>query len=244
MFQAESVRDAAFGCDWVGTPIPFQRCLMFIIATANKQFQLTAGKFVPVSNVTMMNVSIYACMYVRVCNEVITSKTVRLTLYDFKFERTETTTSVAIANKTWPQRSSVSYLLSTFISCHMLHSKNTRSLPQIDVDTSTQIKVTFSLWTILTHVCLWRLIYSIIVSIQEWETVFTFTPRPFHPRGPVGNSHYTGSWMWRRATKHNLGNRKLLLNVDNLNTIPRLHILNSSAITPEPSQIKLLRIYK
>jgi hypothetical protein len=58
MFQAESVRDAAWGCDWVGTPVPFQRRLMFIIATANKQFQLTAGKFVPLSNVTMMNVSI------------------------------------------------------------------------------------------------------------------------------------------------------------------------------------------
>jgi hypothetical protein len=56
MFQADSVRDAAFGCDWVGTPIPFQRCLMFIIATANKGFQLTAGKFVAVSNLTMMNV--------------------------------------------------------------------------------------------------------------------------------------------------------------------------------------------
>ncbi|GFG36695.1 hypothetical protein Cfor_11023 [Coptotermes formosanus] len=53
--RAESVRDAAFGCDWVGTPVPFQRCLMFIIATANKEFQLTAGKFVPVSNLTMMN---------------------------------------------------------------------------------------------------------------------------------------------------------------------------------------------
>ena len=52
------MRDAAFGCDWVGTPIPFQRCLMFIIATTNKEFQLTAGKFVPVSNVTMMNVCI------------------------------------------------------------------------------------------------------------------------------------------------------------------------------------------
>jgi hypothetical protein len=50
------VRDAAFGCNWVGTAIPFQRCLMFVIATANKEFQLTAGKFVPVSNVTMMNV--------------------------------------------------------------------------------------------------------------------------------------------------------------------------------------------
>jgi hypothetical protein len=56
MFQAESVGDAAFGCDWVGTPIAFQRCLIFIIATANKRFQLTAGKFVPVSNLTMINV--------------------------------------------------------------------------------------------------------------------------------------------------------------------------------------------
>ena len=59
MFQAESVRDAAFGCDWVGTPIPFQRCLMFIIATTNKEFHLTAGNFVPVSNVTAMNVRNY-----------------------------------------------------------------------------------------------------------------------------------------------------------------------------------------
>jgi len=56
MFQAGIVRDEAFGCDWVGTPISFQRCLMFIIATAIKQFQLTAEKFVPVSNVTMFNV--------------------------------------------------------------------------------------------------------------------------------------------------------------------------------------------
>jgi hypothetical protein len=55
--QAESVRDAAWGCDWVGTPVTFQRCLTFIIATANKEFTLTAGKFVPVSNKTMMNVS-------------------------------------------------------------------------------------------------------------------------------------------------------------------------------------------
>jgi hypothetical protein len=58
LFQAESMRDAAWGCDWVGTPVPFQRCLAFIIATANKEFTLTAGKFVPVSNLTMMSVSI------------------------------------------------------------------------------------------------------------------------------------------------------------------------------------------
>jgi hypothetical protein len=57
MLQAESVRHAAWGCDWVGTPIPFQRCLIFIIATASKEFRLTAGKFVPVSNKTMINVS-------------------------------------------------------------------------------------------------------------------------------------------------------------------------------------------
>jgi hypothetical protein len=59
LFQAESVRDAAWGCDWVGTPVPFQRCLVFIIATANKEFTLTAGKFVPVSNLTMMNVRVH-----------------------------------------------------------------------------------------------------------------------------------------------------------------------------------------
>jgi hypothetical protein len=54
------VRDAAWGCDWVGTPVPFQRCLLFIIATANKEFTLTAGKFVPVCNKTMMNVRTYS----------------------------------------------------------------------------------------------------------------------------------------------------------------------------------------
>ncbi|PNF24032.1 hypothetical protein B7P43_G08628 [Cryptotermes secundus] len=56
--HAETVRDAAWGCDWVGTPVSFQRCLAFIIATANKEFTLTAGKFVPVSNSTMMSVRI------------------------------------------------------------------------------------------------------------------------------------------------------------------------------------------
>jgi hypothetical protein len=58
LLQAESVRDAAWGCDWVGTPVPFQRCLAFVIATTNKEFTLTAGKFVPVSNNTLMNVRI------------------------------------------------------------------------------------------------------------------------------------------------------------------------------------------
>ena len=57
------MRDAAFGCDWLGTSIQFQRCLMFIIATANKEFQLTAGKFVPVSNLTMINVGKINILY-------------------------------------------------------------------------------------------------------------------------------------------------------------------------------------
>jgi len=79
MFKAESVRDAAFGCDWVGTAIPFQRCLMFIIATANKEFRLTAGKFVPVSNFTTKNVCIcmmYVYVYVRM--------QVRMCMYDLR----------------------------------------------------------------------------------------------------------------------------------------------------------------
>jgi len=56
MFQVESVRDAAFVCNWIGTPVSFQRCLVFVMATANKEFTLTAGKFVPVCNKTMINV--------------------------------------------------------------------------------------------------------------------------------------------------------------------------------------------
>jgi len=54
------VRDAAWCSDWIGTPVPFQRSLVFIIASANKEFTLTAGKFVPVSNKTMMNVRVLA----------------------------------------------------------------------------------------------------------------------------------------------------------------------------------------
>ena len=58
LFQVENVRDAAWGCDWVGSPVSFQRSLVFIITTANKGLTLTAGKFVPVSNTTMINVRI------------------------------------------------------------------------------------------------------------------------------------------------------------------------------------------
>jgi hypothetical protein len=59
MLQTESVRDAAWGCEWVGTPVPFVRSLSFIINMANKEIVLTAGKFVPVSKATLMNVRFY-----------------------------------------------------------------------------------------------------------------------------------------------------------------------------------------
>jgi hypothetical protein len=60
MFQAEKVRDAAWGCGWVGTPMPFQKCIIIIIAAANKEFTLTAGKFVPVTIRTMVNVRLHS----------------------------------------------------------------------------------------------------------------------------------------------------------------------------------------
>ena len=56
IFQALGVRDAAWGCDWVGTPATFPRSLVFVIAAASKEFTLTAGKFFPVSRTTMLNV--------------------------------------------------------------------------------------------------------------------------------------------------------------------------------------------
>ena len=59
MFQAESVREAAWGCQWVETPVPFVRSLSFIINVANKEIVLAAGKFVPVSKATMLNVRYY-----------------------------------------------------------------------------------------------------------------------------------------------------------------------------------------
>ncbi|KAJ9599904.1 hypothetical protein L9F63_009804, partial [Diploptera punctata] len=55
--QAESIRTAAWECDWVGAPIHVQDNVSFVIAMASKDFVLTAGKYVPVSRTTMMNVS-------------------------------------------------------------------------------------------------------------------------------------------------------------------------------------------
>jgi hypothetical protein len=68
MFQAERVRDAAWGCDWVGTPIHFQKCIRLIISSANKEFTLTAGKIVPVTISTLVNVSLDPLKYMELSN--------------------------------------------------------------------------------------------------------------------------------------------------------------------------------
>ncbi|XP_021941235.1 odorant receptor 4-like [Zootermopsis nevadensis] len=54
--HATSIGDAVWNSNWVGTPVSFQGCLILITATANKKFCLTAGKFVSVSNNTMVNI--------------------------------------------------------------------------------------------------------------------------------------------------------------------------------------------
>ncbi|KAJ9579299.1 hypothetical protein L9F63_024594, partial [Diploptera punctata] len=51
---AESIREAAWECEWVGTPTSFQKTVMFIIARSNKEFNLTAGKFAHLSNKTLL----------------------------------------------------------------------------------------------------------------------------------------------------------------------------------------------
>ncbi|XP_021941931.1 uncharacterized protein LOC110840920 isoform X2 [Zootermopsis nevadensis] len=51
----QRIKDAAWGCDWVGTPVSFQKSIRLIISSANKEFTLTAGKIVPVTISTMVN---------------------------------------------------------------------------------------------------------------------------------------------------------------------------------------------
>ncbi|XP_021941930.1 odorant receptor 2a-like isoform X1 [Zootermopsis nevadensis] len=53
--QTQRIKDAAWGCDWVGTPVSFQKSIRLIISSANKEFTLTAGKIVPVTISTMVN---------------------------------------------------------------------------------------------------------------------------------------------------------------------------------------------
>ena len=57
VLQAESIREAAWMCDWVGAPLSAQKDLILMIAVSTKDFTFTAGKFVAVSRETMMKVS-------------------------------------------------------------------------------------------------------------------------------------------------------------------------------------------
>ncbi|PSN45085.1 Odorant receptor 98 [Blattella germanica] len=54
--KAQYIAEAAYGVDWVGTPLSIQSSILIIITQSNKEFTLTAGKFVPVSNKTMLSI--------------------------------------------------------------------------------------------------------------------------------------------------------------------------------------------
>lgn len=54
--QCAELREAVWGCNWVGAPIVEQRALIFMMA-ATKDFNLSAGGVIPVSRHTMMQVS-------------------------------------------------------------------------------------------------------------------------------------------------------------------------------------------
>ncbi|KAJ4437146.1 hypothetical protein ANN_17281 [Periplaneta americana] len=56
--RALRIRDAVWDCDWVGTPVSFQRSLAIMIACANQEVVMTAGKIVPISKQTIMNASL------------------------------------------------------------------------------------------------------------------------------------------------------------------------------------------
>ncbi|KAJ4437192.1 hypothetical protein ANN_17327 [Periplaneta americana] len=53
--EYESVSNAAWASDWVGTPVSFQKCVSLIMSISDQGFTLTAAKFVPVSNSTLMS---------------------------------------------------------------------------------------------------------------------------------------------------------------------------------------------
>ena len=50
-FQSEKLRDAVWACEWIGTPLPFQKSVM-IVLRATKEFTLNAGKIIPLSRHT------------------------------------------------------------------------------------------------------------------------------------------------------------------------------------------------
>jgi len=53
VLQSGRVRDAAWGSDWVGAPVSYQQSIR-IVMIVSKEFNLTAGKIIPVSRRTVM----------------------------------------------------------------------------------------------------------------------------------------------------------------------------------------------
>ncbi|PSN45630.1 Odorant receptor 97 [Blattella germanica] len=54
--KVESVKTAVYDVDWIGTPISFQKSLLFITKMADKPFKLTGGKIKPINNETLMDI--------------------------------------------------------------------------------------------------------------------------------------------------------------------------------------------
>ncbi|KAJ4437179.1 hypothetical protein ANN_17314 [Periplaneta americana] len=52
--QYESVKDAAWSSEWIGTSVSYQRCISFMISVSSKGFNLQAGKILPVTYSTLM----------------------------------------------------------------------------------------------------------------------------------------------------------------------------------------------
>ncbi|XP_021924790.1 odorant receptor 2a-like [Zootermopsis nevadensis] len=53
--QSAELREAVWGCSWVGAPLREQRALLFMMGSAN-EFTLTAGGIIPASRHTLMQV--------------------------------------------------------------------------------------------------------------------------------------------------------------------------------------------
>ncbi|PSN45737.1 Odorant receptor 102 [Blattella germanica] len=50
----EDVRFAIYESDWIGSPVPTQKSMVFMMAAANNEFKLSAGGFIPVTRETML----------------------------------------------------------------------------------------------------------------------------------------------------------------------------------------------
>ncbi|PSN49273.1 Odorant receptor 91 [Blattella germanica] len=56
MQKSKELEEAIWESNWVGAPVVFQQCVLFVGAASSKELKFTAGKFVPMSNNTMLNI--------------------------------------------------------------------------------------------------------------------------------------------------------------------------------------------